>query len=158
VYTIVVPPLRERREDVPLLAQTFLDELAADTDKPVHRIGAEALEVLTRYGWPGNIRELRNAIERSLLSCKGDTIDAHDLPYTIVRSTGGVAPADSLLEQMGAGDLDAWLESIERRAILQALEGSGGVQAQAARRLGISERSLWHRIKKLKIQVNKSFA
>ena len=158
VYSIVVPPLRERREDVPLLAQAFLDELSADTDKSVHRISPEAIEVLMRYSWPGNIRELHNAIERSLLSCKGDTIAAQDLPHTILRSTGAVPVADSCLDNMGSNDLDVWLESVERRAILQALEQSGGVQAQAARRLGISERSLWHRIKKLKIQVNKSFA
>jgi len=158
VYSIVVPPLRERREDVPLLAQVFLHELAADTDKSVSTISPEAMEVLTRYNWPGNIRELHNAIERSLLSCKGDTIDARDLPHTILRSTGAVPAADSLLDNMGSSDLDAWLEGVERRAILQALDQNQGVQAQAARRLGISERSLWHRIKKLKIQVNKSFA
>ena len=158
VYNIVVPPLRERREDVPLLAQVFLDELAADTDKSVHLISPEAIEVLMRYSWPGNIRELHNAIERSLLSCKGDTIAAQDLPHTILRSTGAAPTVDSCLDNMGSNDLDAWLESVERRAILQALEQSSGVQAQAARRLGISERSLWHRIKKLKIQVNKSFA
>jgi len=158
VYSIVVPPLRDRREDVPLLAQAFLNELAADTDKPVHAISPEALEVLTRYNWPGNIRELHNAIERSLLSCKGETIDARDLPHTILRSTGAAPAADSLLDNLGSSDLDSWLEGVERRAILQALESSNGVQAQAARRLGISERSLWHRIKKLKIQVNKSFA
>ena len=158
VYSIVVPPLRERREDVPLLARVFLHELAADTDKPVHAISPEAMEVLTRYNWPGNIRELHNAIERSLLSCKGDTIDARDLPHTILRSTGTATAADSCLDNMGGSDLDAWLAGVERRAILQALDQSQGVQAQAARRLGISERSLWHRIKKLKIQVNKSFA
>ncbi len=158
VYTITVPPLRERREDVPLLAQTFLDELAADTDKPVHKLSAEALEVLGKYNWPGNIRELHNAIERSLLSCKGDTIEARDLPYAILRGTSTAPTAESCLDQMGSADLDDWLESVERRAILQALEQTGGVQAAAARRLGITERSLWHRIKKLKIQVNKSFA
>lgn len=158
VYNIVVPPLRERREDVPLLAQAFLDELSADTDKSVHRISPEAIEVLMRYSWPGNIRELHNAIERSLLSCKGDTIAAQDLPHTILRSTGAAPAVDSCLDNMGSSDLDAWLESVERRAILQALEHCGGVQAQAARRLGVSERSLWHRIKKLKIQVNKSFS
>ena len=158
VYSIVVPPLRERRADVPLLAQVFLKELAADTDKPVHAISPEAMEVLKTYNWPGNIRELHNAIERSLLSCKGDTIDARDLPHTILRGAGATPAADSLLDNMGSSDLDAWMESVERRAILQALESSSGVQAQAARRLGISERSLWHRIKKLKIQVNKSFA
>lgn len=158
VYSIVVPPLRDRREDVPLLAQAFLHELAADTDKPVHAISPEAFEVLSRYNWPGNIRELHNAIERSLLSCKGDTIDVQDLPHTILRSTGAAPSADSCLDNMGSSDLDTWIESVERRAILQALEQCLGVQAQAARRLGISERSLWHRIKKLKIQVNKSFA
>ena len=158
VYSIVVPPLRDRREDVPLLAQAFLHELAADTDKPVNAISPEAMEVLARYNWPGNIRELHNAIERSLLSCKGDTIGTRDLPHTILRSTGAAPAADSCLDNMGSSDLDAWLESVERRAILQALDQSQGIQAQAARRLGISERSLWHRIKKLKIQVNKSFA
>jgi DNA-binding NtrC family response regulator len=158
VYTIQVPSLRDRREDVPLLAQHFLDELAADTDKPVHQIDPEAMAVLTRYNWPGNIRELRNAIERSLLSCKGDTIEARDLPYAILRGTGNTPQAESVLDQIGSGDLDSWLENVERRAILQALDQSGGIQAQAARKLGISERSLWHRIKKLKIQVNKSFA
>jgi len=157
VYSIVVPPLRERREDVPLLAKVFLHELAADTDKPVHTISPEAMEVLARYNWPGNIRELHNAIERSLLSCKGDTIDVRDLPHSILRSAGAAPAADSCLDSMGCSDLDAWLEGVERRAILQALDQSQGVQAQAARRLGISERSLWHRIKKLKILVNKSF-
>jgi len=158
VYTILVPPLRERREDVPLLAQAFLHELAAETDKPVHSISSEALAVLGNYNWPGNIRELHNAIERSLLSCKGDSIEAGDLPYAILHGTNTAPPADSLLDQIGNGDLDVWLENVERRAILQALERSGGIQAQAARRLGITERSLWHRIKKLKIQVNRSFA
>lgn len=158
VYTIVVPPLRERREDVPLLAQAFLRELATETDKPVQRISDEALEVLRHYSWPGNIRELHNAVERSLLSCRGDTIEARDLPYAILRGTASADNGDAFLESMGSADLDTWLESVERRAILQALEQSGGVQAQAARRLGISERSLWHRIKKLKIQVNRSFA
>jgi two-component system response regulator AtoC len=158
VYTIQVPPLRDRRDDIPLLAQAFLDELASETDKPVHQFSPEALTVLGDYSWPGNIRELHNAIERSLLSCRGDTIEARDLPYAILRGVGSAPQQDSCLDMMGSADLDAWLESVERRAILQALEQSGGVQAAAARKLGISERSLWHRIKKLKIQVNRSFA
>jgi DNA-binding NtrC family response regulator len=158
VYSIVAPPLRERLEDVPLLAQAFLHELAADTDKPVHAISPGAFEVMCRYNWPGNIRELHNAVERSLLSCKGDTIDVRDLPHTILRSTGAAPSTDSCLDNLDNSDLDTWMESVERRVILQALDQCMGVQAQAARRLGISERSLWHRIKKLKIQVNKSFA
>jgi len=102
VYTITVPPLRERREDIVLLAKSFLDELAADTDKPVHKLSSESLEVLGRYSWPGNIRELRNAVERSLLSCRGDTIEARDLPYAILRGTGSEPAADSCLDQMGS--------------------------------------------------------
>jgi len=158
VYTIMVPTLRDRREDIPLLAQSFLGELAAETDKPVHAFSPEALDVLKSYNWPGNIRELHNAIERSLLSCRGSTIESRDLPYAILRGTGSAEEPASDLEMMGSADLDSWLESVERRAILQALEHSRGVQAAAARRLGITERSLWHRIKKLKIQVNKSYA
>jgi two-component system response regulator AtoC len=158
VYSILVPPLRDRREDIALLAQAFLRELAAETDKPVHRISNEALDVLRNYQWPGNIRELHNAIERSLLSCRSDTIEARDLPYAILRGTVSGDSGDVFLDNMGSADLDTWLESVERRAILQALEQCSGIQAQAARRLGISERSLWHRIKKLKIQVNRSFA
>ncbi len=158
VYSIVVPPLRQRADDVPLLAMSFLHEIAADTDKPVRGFTPAATEVLTRYPWPGNIRELRNAVERALLSCKGSEIDQADLPYAILPDTAGVATSASCLEQMGDQDLDVWLEDVERRAILQALEACNGVQVQAAKRLGISERSLWHRIKKLNIQISRVMA
>ena len=89
VYSIVVPPLRERREDIPLLAQTFLQELVAETGKDVKGFTPAALEVFSRYGWPGNIRELRNTVERSLLSAHGEWIDVTDLPNAIL---GGRQP------------------------------------------------------------------
>jgi DNA-binding NtrC family response regulator len=157
VYSIVVPPLRERIEDVPLLAEAFLRELSVEMDRTVHSFSPAALEALKNYPWPGNIRELRNAVERSLLSCKGSEIDVDDLPQAILipagQETGG-----SFIEKMRNGDLDKWLEEIERQAILEALDQCSGVQAHAAKRLGISERSLWHRIKKLNIHINRTFA
>jgi DNA-binding NtrC family response regulator len=158
VYTILVPPLRERQGDVSLLAQAFLRELSTEMDKAVRGFAPAALDTLNRYPWPGNVRELHNAVERSLLSCRGSEIDVGDLPYTILRNTGNTTAVESAPDRPLQQDLDGWLENVERRAILQALEQCGGVQAQAAKRLGITERSLWHRVKKLKIQVNKSFA
>ncbi len=155
VYNIHIPPLRERGGDIPLLAQSFLNDLRAEMDKPVTRFSDAALAVLSRYDWPGNVRELRNAVERSLLSCRTDTIGIDDLPDKV---TGGglsirrhtVGPT-----QLGADGLDAWLEEAERTLITGALTECGGIQVQAARRLGISERSLWHRLKKLGIQVER---
>jgi DNA-binding NtrC family response regulator len=162
VYHIVVPPLRARREDIPELSDAFLRELCAETGKQVRGFSAEALQVLGRYGWPGNIRELRNAIERSLLSARDETIEAGDLPQAVVGAGsppvargGGEAASGARPEDR---DLDAWLAEVERRAIQDALAQSNGVQAHAARRLGISERSLWHRIKKLGIQISRVVA
>lgn len=156
VYSIVVPPLRNRREDIPQLAETFLHELVAETDKKVTNFTPAALRILERYGWPGNIRELRNTVERSLLSCRGQIIDVEDLPSAIMAVSG---PAGSgarfTLSKLGEKNLDNWLEEVERGAILEALSQCKGVQAHAAKRLGISERSLWHRIKKLSIQINR---
>ncbi|TCJ11537.1 sigma-54-dependent Fis family transcriptional regulator [Parasulfuritortus cantonensis] len=154
VYTIRVPPLRDRLEDVPDLAAAFLAELRAEMDKPVLGFAAPALLALTRYAWPGNVRELRNAVERALLSCRGERIEVDDLPER-VRGETGAAPVN-VAAGPGAEGLDAWLEESERRAIVAALAASAGVQAHAARWLGISERSLWHRIKKLDIKVERT--
>ncbi len=155
VYRIVVPPLRSRREDVSLLAMDFLRELAADTDKAVRGFTPAATAALARYPWPGNIRELRNAVERAILSCKGTEIDVPDLSHAIGTDADATPGAGDFFNKMAEQSLDSWLEEMQRRAILQALELSSGVQVQAAKRLGISERSLWHRIKKLNIQISR---
>ncbi len=156
VYSIVVPPLRERREDIAFLAQTFLKELAIETDKPVRGFTSAALEALERHNWPGNIRELRNTVERSILSCRGGSIEVSDLPSMLHAGAPAVpAPSMPMPEGTAGHDLDHWLADVERRAIQQALAECHGVQAHAARKLGISERSLWHRIKKLNIQINR---
>jgi transcriptional regulator with PAS, ATPase and Fis domain len=156
VYNIAVPPLRARREDIPLLAQVFLREVSVETDKPVTGITPAALEQLTRYAWPGNVRELRNTVERAVLSCRTGQIDVADLPPAL-RAAGDAAPAGgAAAEPRAERNLDEWLAEVERRAILEALAQCNGVQAHAARRLGVSERSLWHRIKKLNIQISRT--
>ncbi len=155
VYHIVVPPLRERREDIPLLAQTFLQELAAETGKDVKGFTPAAAEVFSRYGWPGNVRELRNTVERSLLSVQGEWIDIADLPNAILGTAAQAGTEGAVLEALSGRNLDDWLADVERQAITQALAACHGVQAHAAKKLGIAERSLWHRIKKLGIQINR---
>ena len=155
VYNLHVPPLRERAEDIPLLAQTFLSMLRAEMDKQVEGFTDQALTALTDYHWPGNVRELRNAVERSLLTCQNKQIDVSDLPEKVHQPRMPVATA--VVDQADLGDvnLDEWLAQSERNIIMQALERCDGVQVNAARLLGISERSLWHRIKKLNIQVTR---
>ena len=155
VYNINVPPLRERVEDIPLLTNAFLMEFRAEMGKPVNGVSDEALAAMSAYSWPGNVRELRNAIERSLLTCSDDTIKKEDLPDRIY--TQQKVPTSSVPAQAELGDsgLDEWLNEMEKRTILRALTESDGVQANAAKHLKISERSLWHRLKKYNIQVSR---
>ena len=155
VYKIRVPPLRDRREDIPLLAENFLQTFRGEMDKPVERFSEGVLEALSAYDWPGNVRELRNAVERSLLSCRGLTIELDDLPDKVHRRAGEGGQGGGELGAVMHSGLDAWLAGEERRMIVEALRETGGVQVQAARLLGISERSLWHRVKKLDIQVKR---
>ncbi len=156
VYKIHVPPLRERADDIPLLAENFLQTFRAEMDKPVERFSDAAMAALCAYDWPGNVRELRNAVERSLLSCRGSVIEHDDLPDKVSRGGADGDGGASELTEAAENGLDRWLESAERRLIVAALKETGGVQVQAARLLGISERSLWHRVKKLEIRVDRA--
>jgi len=156
VYKIHVPPLRERADDIPQLAENFLQTFRAEMDKPVERFSDAAMSALCAYDWPGNVRELRNAVERSLLSCRGGVIERDDLPDKVSRGGDGRDGSGDELSQVSENGLDRWLESAERRLIVCALKETGGVQVQAARLLGISERSLWHRVKKLEIHVDRA--
>jgi DNA-binding NtrC family response regulator len=155
VYKIYVPPLRDRTEDIPLLTQNFLETFRVEMDKPVERFSDEAMQALCNYDWPGNVRELRNAVERSILSCSGQVIETNDLPNKItavgIDKTAHVSELDQVMQE----GLNNWLMERERKVIINALRKTGGVQVQAARLLGISERSLWHRIKKLAIRVDR---
>ncbi|MGE5190812.1 MAG: sigma-54-dependent transcriptional regulator [Gemmatimonadota bacterium] len=142
VFTIVVPPLRERRDDIPKLADHFLKEVARENGTPEKRLSPEALKVLLAHRWPGNVRELRNAIETAALVAAGGTIGTGDLPPGI----GGEAIPPS---PAGPIPLPAprTLEEIERDAIRAALAETGGNKTQAAKILGIGLRTLHRKVK-----------
>ncbi|MEJ2391587.1 MAG: sigma-54 dependent transcriptional regulator [Gammaproteobacteria bacterium] len=146
-------PLRERAEDIAMLAQDFIQELSEQAAIPVSSISAAALDALTQYDWPDNVRELRHSMEHALLESRGETIEPSHLPMRILAADA--RPLGINLDMLPSGGLDTWLDEAERTLIIQALDACDGVQVNAARMLGINERSLWHRLKKLDIQVNK---
>ena len=152
VFPIMLPPLRDRADDIPLLSLHFLAELAESMGKRASGFSPAALAAMTAYDWPGNIRELHNCIKRAVIVAKTPTIDVSDLPQDLF-STPRRSDRDALPR-----DLDAELERIERDFIIEALRRSDGVQVRAAKLLGIAERSLWHRIKKLGIRLGRAIA
>jgi DNA-binding NtrC family response regulator len=145
VVTIVLPPLRERAEDIPLLVAHFLQEFSAENEKPTPVLSPEAMDMMLTYPWPGNVRELRNAIERMVVLAKGDRLTVRDLPPALrehaqSRTGGAKATAED-------GRPSAFsLEETERRMILRALEAVQGNRARAAEQLGISRRTLHRKL------------
>ncbi len=150
VIELHVPALRERPEDIPDIARTVLGRLGRRLNGPPARIGEEALALLATYPFPGNVRELENVLERALTLCLGGTIT----PEHIKLRTAARAPAAASAEHAGApgAALGNHLESIERTAILQALEKTRYNKTAAAKLLGMSFRALRYRIKKLGIE------
>ena len=134
VVTLTLPPLRERRDDVLPLARHFAAQIAAKLGRRPPEIARAAEERLVAYGWPGNVRELENAIERALVLGADDELRVEDLPETLLESP---APADDGSASSEAGNYHAMLAEAKRRLVREALERSGGVVAEAARRLGI---------------------
>jgi DNA-binding NtrC family response regulator len=158
VILLHLPPLRERGEDVLLLAEHFLRRLSAKYGKNVRRIEPRAREVLLSYPWPGNIRELSHVIERAVLWSRGNTIDVEHLSLSTPLRTEGdgsepetepPSPAPTPAAFPAAGDLTQWERSMIERAMLEA----GGNQTRAAQRLGITRDTLRYRLKKYGIQV-----
>jgi two-component system response regulator PilR (NtrC family) len=152
VIPIVLPPLRQRREDISLLADHFLAKYAEQMGKPVTGLSRPALTLLVRYDWPGNIRELENVIERAVALERTPTILPESLPATL---RGGVprnaGPANDALPEAGF-DLEAHVKEIERGYIAQALERADGVQVRAAELLGMSFRSFRYYVKKYNLR------
>ena len=142
VFPLCLPPLRERREDIPILAGRFLEEL-----RPGTTLSVEALQRLLAYDWPGNVRELNNVISRAAVLCGGEAITPEHLPGLAAHG-----PDSSTASEVGGAGLDGRLAAYEKSLIEAALSRTGGVQARAAQLLGIKERSLWHRVKKLGIR------
>lgn len=138
VVAVDLPPLRQRKGDIPLLVNHFLARYAAENDKAVGEISKEALELLTRYAYPGNVRELQNIVERAVVMARGAVVTCADLPAEVQKA----APAPA------ADTLPAQVEELEKKAIAQALERAGGVQSRAAELLGLTERNLRYKLKK----------
>lgn len=151
VIRLEVPPLRDRREDIPELARYFLDRCAREHNKSVRSFSPDALRALDAYSFPGNVRELENLIERAVALAMGPQIGLGDLPREISGSAAQPTPALLDLPEEGC-DLDVVLGEVERRLILQALDRAGGVRTNAAKTLGVTLRSLRYRMQKLKMQ------
>jgi two-component system response regulator PilR (NtrC family) len=150
VIQLRLPPLRERRQDLPLFLAHFLAHFAAEQGRPVPRWSAEAERLLLGWDYPGNVRELSNLVERALTLSDGPEIGAAVLPSTL---RGPAAPGAGAALRLPEGglDLEAHLEQLERTILGQALERTGGVKTEAARLLSLSFRQFRYRLAKLKM-------
>jgi DNA-binding NtrC family response regulator len=147
VVSITVPPLRERREDIIPLARQFIDEAAADLKKDVRGIDPGAVRLMKRHSWPGNIRELKNSLERAVLMCEMPFIREEDLSLRTDRGESGSAGVQLRLPPNGID-----LEDLEKQAILEALRINNWVQKDAAKFLGISSRVMNYKVAKYEIK------
>jgi two-component system response regulator PilR (NtrC family) len=152
VISIELPPLRERREDIPLLAEHFLTKFAAQMQKPVHTISREALDLLVAHEWRGNVRELENVMERAVALEQTAAVLPETLPEAIRRGVSTRVGANIAELPHDGIDLEAHVEDIYREHIAQALKRAGGVQVKAAEMLGMSFRSFRYYAKKFNIK------
>jgi two-component system response regulator AtoC len=137
VVEIELPPLRDRRADIPLLAQAFLTEFAKENGKNVRQILPEVMDALMAYHWPGNVRELRTAMEHAVVLCRGEKVGLRDLPTSV---RGNAAAPLPLSGSRGKADLS--VKEAEKELIVRALKESNGSRTEAARKLGMSRRTL----------------
>jgi DNA-binding NtrC family response regulator len=148
VFSIHLPPLRERKDDIPLLARTFIEEFNRQDNRQVRGVAPDTEKELERYGWPGNVRELRNVIQRAVVLSGTGLIGSEHLPDNVLR---GVAPAAA----SSAASVTP-IREMERDLILRALEETGQDKRKAAQLLGISLKTLYNKLAKYGIQAVKS--
>ena len=151
VVHITMPPLRERKEDIPLLVRSFLRHFCKVNEKPLLELTADAMNALLTYSWPGNVRELRTAMEHGVVMSRGTKLTLRDLPPNVRAATGaelpgGITPAKAFGEKSSALDL----HETEKRLIMQALATTNGNITKAAKKLGISRRTLHRKINEMK--------
>jgi DNA-binding NtrC family response regulator len=144
VVKINIPPLRKRKSDIPLLVDYFLKKYSAENNKKMTGISKEAMDLLMKYDYPGNVRELENIIEQSVVLGRSDMISVRDLPMTVM----GMRPESKKTDPFGEGSFIERVEAFEKELIDQALEQVQGVQTRAAKILGITERHLRYKLKK----------
>jgi DNA-binding NtrC family response regulator len=152
VVRIVMPPLRDRKEDIPILVRGFLRHFCKENQKPLLELAPDAMDALLTYDWPGNIRELRTAIEHGVVMATGKQITLRDLPAGVrqvatAKLPGGVSPTEAFGEKTSPLDL----HETERRLIAQALAATNGNITAAAKKLGISRRTLHRKINEMNL-------
>ena len=147
VIPIAVPPLRERMEDIPVLAESFLRRIRLTTDATIMGLRSDVINVLTEYPWPGNVRELKSTLEYAAVICDGQRIEIHHLPPRIAASKA-VASTPSLIVHNR--------DEFRKEQLLEALRQAGGNQSEAARILGVSRGTVWNRMKKFGISLKRS--
>lgn len=150
VVEVPLPPLRERVVDIPLLVQSFAQEFAEENDKPVKEIVGDAMDVLLSYEWPGNVRELRTAMEHAVVLSRGNKITVRDLPESI--RGGGENGFEPARKKVSLGDLS--VKEAERQLIVRALEEEGGNRTAAAKKLGMSRRTLHRKLHAYQLEGN----
>ncbi len=148
--SIHLPPLRDRKEDIPLLAQAFLKEFADERQRDIEGFTDEVVELFEGHGWPGNVRELRNVVERAILFCRGSHITVDELPAALRGEDGNRGPREAIKVR----PLSQAVERAEIEAIKVALDATSGRRAEAADLLGISRKTLWEKIKVHQIAVD----
>src|SRR5687767_11774731 len=149
VLPVQLPPLRDRRDDIPLLVQHFLQRLAADNGRGAMTVSQDAMRRLMAYRWPGNVRQLENVVERAMAFSQGRShIDVQDLPPEIQNQTGIVEGADTWLPEDGI-DFESYIERIELSLIQRSLERTRGNKRQAARLLNLKRTTLIEKLKRL---------
>ena len=156
IVPIQLPPLRERRQDIPLLVEHFLGKLARRTGKNITAVEPAALQMLQDYPWPGNVRELENVVEQAMVFAEGDTIRTGDLPSALCQRAApeqapGADPGLSVLPGSEGLPLPQILEQLERRLILQAYQKANRVKTETARLLGIKPSALYYKLEKYEI-------
>ena len=150
VIGVEVPSLRERREDIPVLATAFLERFALANRKEIKGFTPQAMDALLKYSWPGNVRELENAVERAAILCLGEYISERELPMA-VSSAPKNNDAPTLAELQGAAGeepISMTLDEMERAAILRTLQDTGDNKSEAARRLGITRATLHNKLRR----------
>lgn len=145
VISLEVPPLRLRKEDIPLLAAHFLSHYAERNHKNVKGFSAQCMDMLLHYDWPGNVRELQNAVERAVILCTGEYVTGPELPVNIAKLAAEAMPKSSEVSSSLAG---LPLEEVERRAIEETLRETGDNKSAAARKLGITRATLHKKLRK----------
>lgn len=141
--SVHLPPLRERREDIMPLANAFLKKFASQANRPIKGFSQSAIERLTAFDWPGNVRQLQNEVQRAVLLSEGEEVDATDLSISKARTIGDEAQDTNF----------TLLEGVERNAIIQMLKETGGNKLETAKRLGIGRQTLYNKIKAYGIEV-----